>query len=430
MNILNLIEKKKRGKSLIKEEYKWFIDSYIEGTLKDYQATALLMAIYFQGMEDEELYDFTILMRDSGDVLSYPDLKKTVDKHSTGGVGDLTTLVIGPLAASLGMTVVKMSGRGLGHTGGTLDKLESIKGLRVELTKEEIHNFAKENGVVVGGQTGNLAPADKKFYALRDVTGTVDSIPLIASSIMSKKLASGAEKLVLDVKLGSGAFMKDLGSARKLANYMVEIGKRAGVETRALITDMDQPLGFAVGNALEVAEAVEILKGQGPDDIRELSINLVGHMGVITLGLELEEAKSMAEENLDKGRALEAFKQMVVKQGGTTDFIDNLEDFTKAKASIEVKAQKDGYVSSINAELVGRASLALGGGREELEDQLDLKAGIVLKKKRGKRVKAGDVLALIQSDTKDLEEAKTLVLKAYEIDGRAEDKDLIIDIIK
>ena len=396
---VDMIHKKRLGQPLTGSESRQMSADYVAGEIPDYQMSAMLMAICFQGMNDEELTTLTLAMRDSGDVVDLSPIEGIkVDKHSTGGVGDKTTLIVGPVVAACGVPVAKMSGRGLGFTGGTLDKLESIPGFRVGLTGEEFFRAVKDNGISVIGQTGNLAPADKLLYALRDVTSTVDSIPLIAASIMSKKLAAGSDKIVLDVTTGSGAFIKDIEGSQELARRMVAIGKGAGKETVAVLTGMEEPLGEAVGNNLEVIEAVKVLQGGGPEDVKEVCLALAGMMLSLGYGdgqsLSYEEGRQMAEKALVSGQAYEKFKAMVQTQGGDVSFIENPDKFAKAAFSDTLTAWEDGYITSMNTEGIGVAAGLLGAGRETKESEIDFSAGIQMKKKIGDAVKKGDVLAV------------------------------------
>lgn len=389
MRMVDIIEKKRDGKSLSKEEIEFFIKGYTNGDIPDYQASSLAMAIFFQDMNDEERAALTMAMVNSGDVI---DLSKIngikVDKHSTGGVGDTTTLVLAPLVAAVGVPVAKMSGRGLGHTGGTIDKLESIKGFHVEISEEDFIKLVNENQVAVIGQSGNLTPADKKLYALRDVTGTVNSIPLIASSIMSKKIAAGADAIVLDVKTGNGAFMKTLEDAEALAHAMVSIGNNVGRNTMAIISDMSQPLGRAIGNALELKEAIDTLNGKGPEDLTELVLTLGSQMVVLANRANtLEEARQLLNEAIENGSALEKFKTFLENQGGDASVVDAPELLPTATYQIEYKAQSSGVVSELIANEIGVASMMLGAGRQTKEDEIDLSVGIVLNKKVGDVVK-------------------------------------------
>ena len=365
--------------------------------------SAMLMAIYFNGMENEELAAFTLAMRDSGDLVDLSPIEGIkVDKHSTGGVGDKTTLIVGPIVAACGVPVAKMSGRGLGFTGGTLDKLESISGFRIDLSAEEFFETVKKTGISVIGQTGNLAPADKLLYALRDVTATVDSIPLIAASVMSKKLAAGSDKIVLDVTTGSGAFMKNTRDAKKLAKHMVAIGNHAGKETVAILTGMEEPLGFAIGNNMEVKEAIEVLKGGGPEDVKEVSVALAGMM--LSLGLEnvsLSQGKRMAKKALSSGQAFEKFKEMVQAQGGDIRYVEHPEFFERDAFEGEVLAAEDGFLSGMDTEKIGVAAGLLGAGRETKDSVIDMSAGIYLKKKIGDTVKKGEPIAICYAGTKE-----------------------------
>lgn len=417
MRFYDLIEKKKRGGELSREEIFFFVSGYSEGIIPDYQLSALLMAIYFKGMSDEEATLLTEAIECSGERLDLSVFGEcTVDKHSTGGVGDKTTLIVAPIAAAAGATVAKMSGRGLGHTGGTVDKLESIRGYRSELSPEEFQEQVKRIGLSVISQSGNLAPADKKIYALRDVTATVDSIPLIASSIMGKKLATSTNSLVLDVKYGDGAFMKTLPEAGRLAELMVRTGKARGRRCAALITDMEQPLGRAIGNSIEVREAIDTLRGNGPEDLTELSLELSAYMISLSLGLEYPEAKEKAKSVLYSGEALDKFSEWISAQGG--DISDALsEDFgRRAKFQIDITANEDGYICACLAEKIGIAAMSVGAGRAKKDDSIDMNAGIYLFKKVGDRVARGELLARIfASSEKEFADARELILKAYSI---------------
>ena len=392
MNMYELIVKKKRGGELAKGEIDWMIREYTAGRIPDYQMSAMMMAVCFVGMSAEETKDLTLAMAHSGDMLDLSAIRGIkVDKHSTGGVGDKTTLVLAPLVASLGVPVAKMSGRGLGHTGGTIDKLESFTGFHTDLTPEQFIRNVNTIHIAVAGQTANLAPADKKLYALRDVTGTVDQMSLIASSIMSKKLASGADGIVLDVKTGDGAFMKSLDDARALAEEMVSIGKLAGKDVSAVISDMDQPLGSAVGNALEVKEAIRTLKGQGPEDLEQLVLVLGSIMTVKAGRAEnTEEAERLLRDSLESGRAFEVFKAFIRAQGGDPEEAEHPELLPSAAYQEAVCAERDGFVSDIRTEEIGRICLLLGGGRETKESAIDLSVGLVLCKKKGDAVKKGE----------------------------------------
>lgn len=433
MNMYELIVKKKRGGELAKGEIDWMIQEYTAGRIPDYQMSAMMMAVCFVGMSAEETKDLTLAMAHSGDMLDLSAIRGIkVDKHSTGGVGDKTTLVLAPLVASLGVPVAKMSGRGLGHTGGTIDKLESFTGFHTDLTPEQFIRNVNTIHIAVAGQTANLAPADKKLYALRDVTGTVDQMSLIASSIMSKKLASGADGIVLDVKTGDGAFMKSLDDARALAEEMVSIGKLAGKDVSAVISDMDQPLGSAVGNALEVKEAIRTLKGQGPEDLEQLVLVLGSIMTVKAGRAEnTEEAERLLRDSLESGRAFEVFKAFIRAQGGNPEEVEHPELLPSAAYQEAVCAERDGFVSDIRTEEIGKICLLLGGGRETKESAIDLSVGLVLCKKKGDAVKKGEPLAVIHaSDPGKLSEAKKRLLEAYEFTSqKPEAAPLIKDII-
>ncbi|EZI33642.1 MULTISPECIES: pyrimidine-nucleoside phosphorylase [Staphylococcus] len=431
MRMVDIIEKKRDGKSLSKEEIEFFIKGYTNGDIPDYQASSLAMAIFFQDMNDEERAALTMAMVNSGDVI---DLSKIngikVDKHSTGGVGDTTTLVLAPLVAAVGVPVAKMSGRGLGHTGGTIDKLESIKGFHVEISEEDFIKLVNENQVAVIGQSGNLTPADKKLYALRDVTGTVNSIPLIASSIMSKKIAAGADAIVLDVKTGNGAFMKTLEDAEALAHAMVSIGNNVGRNTMAIISDMSQPLGRAIGNALELKEAIDTLNGKGPEDLTELVLTLGSQMVVLANRANtLEEARQLLNEAIENGSALEKFKTFLENQGGDASVVDAPELLPTATYQIEYKAQSSGVVSELIANEIGVASMMLGAGRQTKEDEIDLSVGIVLNKKVGDVVKEGESLLTIHSNRENFDDVIKKLDESIEIQAQATTPTLIHKII-
>lgn len=401
MTVYDIIAKKKTGGVLSREEIDFFIAGYTEGRIPDYQASALLMAICLRGMTDREAADLTGAMMRSGDVIDLSALgARTADKHSTGGVGDKTTLIVAPLAAAIGCTVAKMSGRGLGLTGGTVDKLESIAGYRTSLTPEEFLTTVKRTGIAVVGQSGCLAPADKKLYALRDVTATVDSIPLIASSIMSKKLASGAKRIVLDVKVGSGAFMKTEEEARHLARLMVDIGRAHGRSVCAVLSDMGAPLGRAVGNALEVAEAVEVLRGGGCPRLRALCKPLAALMAEGALGLPREVAEERAEAALTNGDAYRKMCEWIAAQGGDASLLHDTSRLPRATHSYTVRADRSGFLTAIDAEAVGRAAMLLGAGRERKEDPIDPTAGVRLERTVGDRVERGDAIATLLTDTR------------------------------
>ena len=421
MRMYDLIEKKKRGAALSDEEIAYMIQGFTAGDIPDYQMSAMLMAIYFQGMNDEEITTMTMEMAKSGDMVDLSAIEGIkVDKHSTGGVGDKTTLIIGPIVAACGVKVAKMSGRGLGHTGGTIDKLESIPGFSTSIPREEFFNIVNRTGIAVIGQSGNMVPADKKIYALRDVTATVDSIPLIASSIMSKKLAAGSDGIVLDVKTGSGAFMKTLEDSIALAGKMVAIGTRAGRRCCALITDMDVPLGHAVGNALEIQESIEVLKGGGPDDLREVSLGLAANMLYMAEKGTIEECRQMAETVIADGTAWKALIRMAEGQGGDKSYVEHPEKLPCAPYSFEVRAERDGWITHMDTESVGITSVLLGAGRSRKEDVINPAAGILLKKKYGEQVQAGDVLAvLLASDENLFPDAAEKLKQAYVIGEEA-----------
>lgn len=408
MRMVDIIEKKRDGQELTTAEINFFIEGYTKGEIPDYQASALAMAIYFQDMNDRERADLTRAMVESGDTIDLSAIDGVkVDKHSTGGVGDTTTLVLAPLVASLGVPVAKMSGRGLGHTGGTIDKLESIAGFHVELTREQFIDLVNRDKVAVIGQSGNLTPADKRLYALRDVTGTVNSIPLIASSIMSKKIAAGADAIVLDVKTGDGAFMKTQEDAEKLAHAMVRIGNHVGRKTIAIISDMSQPLGFAIGNALEVKEAIETLQGKGPKDLTELVLTLGSQMVILAGKAKTsEEAKEMLLDAIHSGKALAKFKEFLANQGGDASIVDDLTKLPQAKYKIELPAKQSGYISRMVADEIGVASMILGAGRATKEDVIDLAVGLVLHKKVGDKVEEGESILTIYSNRENVEDVK------------------------
>lgn len=418
MRMYDLISKKRKGEELSKEEIQYMITGFTRGEIPDYQMSAMTMAICFQGMTKEETVNLTVAMRDSGDVLDLSAIEGVkVDKHSTGGVGDKTSLALTPIIAALGVPVAKMSGRGLGHTGGTIDKLECFPGFTTEISEETFIKNVNDIKIAIAGQTANLAPADKKLYALRDVTDTVDQLSLIASSIMSKKLASGSDAIVLDVKTGNGAFMKNIEDSRALAKAMVSIGNMAGKKTAAVITDMDQPLGFAVGNSLEVIEAIETLKGNGPKDFKEVVFAL-GSVMLQFAGCakNREEAITLMEGVIKDGSALKKLAEFVTAQGGDASYVFDTELFPKASKVTEIKATKNGYVHRILAEEIGIACMTLGGGRETKESAIDLSVGIILKKKNGDQVKVGDTLTVVHSnDDKKLATATEKILHAYEI---------------
>lgn len=399
MRMYDIIHKKRNGGELSEKEIKFFVNGYTDGSIPDYQASALCMAIYFRGMSADETAALTLAMADSGDRIDLSGIDGfTVDKHSTGGVGDKTSLIVAPIVAANGGKVAKMSGRGLGHTGGTVDKLESIPGFRTSLTPDEFIKQVNDIGLCIVGQTGELAPADKKLYALRDVTATVESIPLIASSIMSKKLAAGSQGIVLDVKTGSGAFMKTVEDSERLAEEMVSIGKAAGRKVTALITDMDIPLGASVGNSLEVIEAIKTLKGEGEKNLTEVCLSLAAQMLCMVTGRDDMVCRKMAKKSIEDGSALNKLREMITAQGGNADVIDNSGAFKLPKFYVDIISERDGYISRTDAERVGIASVILGAGREKKGDPIDPSAGIILKKKTGDFVSKGDVLATFYTD--------------------------------
>lgn len=417
MRIYDIIEKKRDGHKLTKEEIDFFVQEFTAERIEDYQASALLMAIFINGMDEEETVNLTESMAKSGDMLDLSSIDGiTADKHSTGGVGDKTSLVVAPICASLGIKMAKMSGRGLGHTGGTIDKLESIEGYNTSIDTDAFFKQVNEIGIALIGQTGNLAPADKKIYALRDVTATVDNISLIASSIMSKKIAAGAQNIVLDVKCGSGAFMKDEKSAAELAEMMVKIGKKCGRNMAAVITNMDIPLGSNVGNALEIKEVVDILNDKGDRQLRELCLVLSATILSISYGWDYEDAYIKAENTLTDGSALNKLKELVSAQGGNTQMIDNTSLLPKCDNSLEIKANQDGFIQSIDSKIVGESAVLLGAGREKKTDTIDYGAGIILYKKTGDKVSVGDTVAILYADSDEkLKNAEKLFNTSFKI---------------
>ncbi len=416
MKMYDIIAKKRDKLKLTREEISFFIKGYDDGSIPDYQASAFLMAIFLNGLDDEETAWLTDEMAHSGDMLDLSEFKNTVDKHSTGGVGDKTTLIVAPIAAAAGCTVAKMSGRGLGHTGGTVDKLESIKGYRTDLNENEFKNLIKKTGIAVIGQSASLTPADKKIYALRDVTATVESIPLIASSIMSKKLAAGAKTIVLDVKFGNGAFMKTKEDALVLAQKMINIGKHCNRNVAAVISDMNSPLGYNIGNSLEVIEAVKVLKGEEKGELYEVAIALAAQMISLSLNIEPKKAEKMAEDIIKSGKAYEKMKEWLSAQGADISFIKDTNKFKKAKYKKEIISLSDGFVFGFNTEGLGKAAGALGAGRKIKTDKIDMSAGIVLNIKKGQMVKKGDVLCTLLTDNESLlTEASQIAQKAIEI---------------
>lgn len=433
MRMYDIIKNKRDGNELTGEEIRWFIEGYVKGEILDYQAAALCMAIYFRGMNVREITDLTFAVRDSGDKLDFSGVHGIrADKHSTGGVGDKTSLVVAPIVASYGVKVAKMSGRGLGHTGGTIDKLESIDGFRTDLTEEEFLRVVNEVGVAIVGQNAELAPADKKLYALRDVTATVDSMPLMVSSIMGKKLAADDDCIVLDVKTGSGAFVKTIEESKELARIMVEIGKRAGKKTLALITDMDIPLGRAVGNSLEVIEAIETLNGNGPEDFKHVCIELAAHMLYLTDKGSIEECRVLAQNAISSGSALKVFTEMVKAQGGNPELVSDTKKFRKATYKKAVVAKEDGYISHMDTEGYGVASLLLGAGRNAIGEAINYASGIIICKKTGDKVASGDVLAYMFTDEEHrFDGAERKILESVRITKeKPEMRPLILSVVE
>lgn len=433
MRMYDIIENKRDGKELTGEEINFFIKGYTDGTIPDYQASALCMAIYFNGMTEKETVTLTNAMANSGDTVDLSMFGTySVDKHSTGGVGDKTSLIVAPIVASLGGKVTKMSGRGLGHTGGTVDKLESIPGYKTTLTGEEFISQVEKVGLAIIGQSGNLTPADKKLYALRDVTATVNSIPLIVSSIMSKKIAAGSHNIVLDVKCGSGAFMKTIEDAEILANEMVKIGKGCGRNISALITDMDRPLGSAVGNSLEVIEAVKVLKGELDNDLKEVCTALAAEMISLVYSLSPDEARLQVNEAITSGKAFMKMKEWISEQGGDVNYISDTELFPKAKYSLDVISEHDGYISAMDTEKIGLTSVILGAGRASKEDSIDFTAGIEIYKKTGDKITKGDKISTLFTNSENsLNEAEKTYLSALQISSsKPEDKPLIYKIVR
>lgn len=433
MRMYDIIEKKRNGNELSKEEIEFFIKGYTDGIIPDYQASAFCMAVYFKGMTENETVLLTEAMANSGDTVDLSMFGTlSADKHSTGGVGDKSSLIVAPIVASLGGKVTKMSGRGLGHTGGTVDKLESIPGYKTTLSGDDFISQVERVGMAIIGQSGNLTPADKKLYALRDVTATVDSIPLIVSSIMSKKIAAGSHNIVLDVKCGSGAFMKTLDDAEILANEMVKIGKGCGRNTAALITDMDRPLGSAVGNSLEVIEAVQVLKGELDNDLKEVCVSLASELISLVLSVSHCEALTMVNNALNSGKAFEKMKEWIFAQGGDVSFIENTDKFPKAEYVYDVLADSDGYISSMDTEKIGLASVILGAGRENKEASIDFSAGIMLYKKTGDKISKGEKLATLFTNNKmSLEDAEKMYRSALFVSSvNPERKPLIYKVIR
>lgn len=434
MRAYDIIAKKRDCKELSKEEIEFFIDGYTKGEITDYQASSLLMAIYINGLNDEETVNLTMAMIKSGDVVDLSEINGIkADKHSTGGVGDKTSLILVPMVAAAGLKVAKLSGRGLGHTGGTLDKLESIPNFNINVDKKNFIDFVNKSGLVIAGQTQNIVPADKKLYALRDVTATIDSIPLIAASIMSKKIASGSDAILLDVKYGDGAFMKTKEDAEKLANAMVAIGKGLNRNTSAAITLNGEPLGYSIGNALEIQEVIEVLSNRGPKDLRELCLRLGAQMLKIgEIESDITKGREILEEVLANGKALDKLKELVVNQGGDVSVIEDTSLFTIASIKHDVKAIEEGYVYELDAEKVGISSLIAGAGRETKDDTIDYGAGIILKKKMGDYINKGDIIATIYtSDESKISESENMLLSAYIVkDEKPRIEDIIYKIIE
>ncbi|WP_010240598.1 pyrimidine-nucleoside phosphorylase [Clostridium arbusti] len=433
MRMIDLIDKKKDGKVLTKQEIEFIIDGYTKGSIPDYQMSAFLMVVYFKGMNREEISNLTLAYVNSGDKVDLSAIEGIkVDKHSSGGVGDKISLIVIPLVAATGIPVAKMSGRGLGHTGGTIDKLESIEGFKTELDSDTFISNINKYKMAIVGQTANLTPGDKKTYALRDVTGSVDSTPLIASSIMSKKIASGADAIVLDVKVGSGAFMKSLDKARDLAETMVEIGKSLNRKTIAVITNMDQPLGHEVGNANEVREAIKVLKGKGAEDETTVALTIASYMTILGGAFKDFDSAYRSLNNIIKsGKAIEKLKEFIKIQGGNCDIVDNPEKLPNAKYNIEIMAKEKGYISAIKADSIGVAAMLLGAGRKTKEDKIDFAAGITIVKKYGEKVKKDDVICVLHTNMENCTEAKIMAESAFKINkDKPEDIKYIYDVIK
>lgn len=432
MRMVDVIDAKRNGKTLTDDQLQFFVDGVVDGSIPDYQISALLMAIYFQGMTSEEQTSLTMKMMHSGehlDLSKIPGIK--VDKHSTGGVGDKVSLPLAAMVAATGIPVPMISGRGLGHTGGTLDKLEAIPGFKVEISEQDFINQVAKEKLAIVGATGEVAPADKKIYGLRDVTDTVDSIPLIASSIMSKKIASGTDALVIDVKTGAGAFMKTLDQSRDLANALVGIGKKAGLQCMAVISDMNQPLGNKVGNSLEIEESIDVLKGKGPEDLTELVLTLGSYMVVMGGKAKApDEARQLLLQTITDGSALDRFKAMIIAQGGDPRVIDDYTIMPQAKYRLPYRAKRDGVLSKLSADEVGTASMLLGGGRQQASDQLDYSVGIELHHKLGDQVKAGDTLLTIYSNSQEIPAVEKLLDESIEISDHYDKPELIHEIIE
>ena len=434
MRAVDLIEKKRDRKSLSEEEIKYLLDGYLEGEVPDYQMSSFLMATYFNDMTDKELLSFTLAMRDSGDIIEFNDVDKfLVDKHSTGGVGDKVTVVLAPILSALGMGTTKLSGKGLGHTGGTIDKFESIKGFKFSDTREELVRIANKTGIGLMGYSDRIVPLDKKLYSLRDVTGTVPSIPLIASSIMSKKLAIQSDVIILDVKVGDGAFMKNMEYAKELAERMVEIGKGAGKKVKVVLSNMDEPLGYNIGNANEIIESIETLKGKGPEDLKEV-VYTIASLALKAKGeiKELSEGKDKIDKVIEDGSALEKLKEFINESGGNGELINDYTLLPESEGRLEVYSETSGYISKIKAEEIGKAAMIIGAGRATKEDEIDHAVGIRILKKVGDEVEKGEKLAEIYyNSNKNLEDSKKMLLDAYiTTEVKSEKSKTILEIIE
>lgn len=434
MRAVDLIEKKRDEENLTEEEIKFLLNEYLKGNIPDYQMSSFLMATYFNDMSDKELLSFTLTMKDSGDTIKFDDVDKfLVDKHSTGGVGDKVTVILAPVLAALGMGTTKLSGKGLGHTGGTIDKFESIKGFKFSGTREELVKIANKTGIGLMGYSDRIVPLDKKLYSLRDVTGTVPSIPLIASSIMSKKLAIQSDVIILDVKVGDGAFMKDIEDAKKLAERMIEIGKGAGREVKVVLSNMDEPLGYNIGNANEIVESIETLKGNGPEDLKEV-VYTIASLALKAKGEinNLSEGKNRIDEVIENGRALEKLKEFINESGGNGNLVDDYTLLPSSENMMEVYSEKSGYVSKIKAEEIGKAAMIIGAGRATKEDEVDHAVGIRVLKKVGDKVDKSEKIAEIYYNSeKNVESSKNMILDAYVIsESKAERSEAILEIIE
>lgn len=434
MRVVDLIEKKRDNHKLTEEEIKFLLDEYLDGNVPDYQMSSFLMATYFNDMSEEELLTFTITMRDSGDIIKFDDVDKfLVDKHSTGGVGDKVTVVLAPVLAALGMGTTKLSGKGLGHTGGTIDKFEAIKGFKFSSTRDELVKIANKTGIGLMGYSDKIVPLDKKIYSLRDVTGTVPSIPLIASSIMSKKLAIQSDVIILDVKVGDGAFMKDINQAKELAKRMIEIGKGAGRKVKVVLSNMDEPLGHAIGNANEIIESIETLKGNGAKDLKEV-VYMIASLALKAKGeiKELEEGKEKIDEVINNGTALARLKEFINESGGNGELVNDYTILPTSKSKLDVMSEKIGFVQKIKAEEIGKAAMIIGAGRATKEDIIDHAVGIKILKKVGEKVEKGEKIAEIYyNDSKNVGESKNMILDAYIIsNNKVEEPKAILEIIE